>query len=236
DLLDELAAEPPPAPLVVDNELASAMPPANGERATGETAGSSSAHEGHGDPWLQFCIAHPVGSILQGRVTGTTEYGAFINVGSEIDGLVHRSEVLNPQGHPMSDIVRVGQQVAVKVIKLDEGRRRIGLSMKDVPQTSIRPDDLIGLEEGQAGDPQDKRFQDSKAFMEAAKLFLTERTGKPRPLLREMARIRGNRIYDVLKAQEPRKARDIASALVAALVGWALTRPLTSAQIEIVTL
>lgn len=236
DLLDELAAPPPPPPIVVDSELASATRPDNGEHAMGETAGSSSAHEGHGDPWLQFCTAHPVDSIIQGRVAGTREYGAFINLGPGIDGLVHRSEVLNPQGHPISDIVRVGQRVAVKVIKLDEGRRRISLSMKDVPQTSIRPDDFIGQDEGQASDPQDRRFQDSKVFMEAAKLFLTETSGKPRPLLREMARIRGNRIYDILKGQEPRKARDIASALVAALVGWALTRSLTSAQIEIVRL
>ena len=166
DLLDELAAEAPPPvppPMVVDSELAAATGPGNGEHAMEETAGSSSAHEGHGYPWLQFCMAHPVGSIIQGRVTRTTEYGAFVNLGSGIDGLVHKSEVLNPQRYPVSDIVRVGQRVAVKVIKLDEGRRRISLSMKDVPQTSIRPDDFIGQQrEGQANDSQDRRFQDSK--------------------------------------------------------------------------
>jgi hypothetical protein len=51
-----------------------------------------------------------------------------------------------------------------------------------------------------------------------------------------MARIRGARMYSALEDPNPRKARDVASALIAALVGWALTRPLTKAQLKVMTL
>ncbi len=188
-----------------------------------------------GDPWLDFAIAHPAGSLVKGRVTGTREYGAFVNLAPKVDGMIHVSEIENREGRTVSDVVHIGQPVTVRVVSLDQERRRIGLSMREV-SASAHGDAAVKPEHAPVDTADDNYLQAAKTFMEAARLFLTERNGSPRPLLREMARIRGTRLYDILSGQNPQKARDIASALIAALAGWAFTRPLTSAQLEIVTL
>jgi predicted RNA-binding protein with RPS1 domain len=205
-----------------------------GESASGGSE-AASPQPTTGDPWLDFAGVHPAGSIVQGRVTGTRDYGAFVNLAPKVDGMVHVSEIENREGRTVSDVMHIGQQVTVRVLNLDQERRRIDLSMRGVTESEYA---YAAVKPNQA--PRDEADEDhlqaAKTFLEAARLFLTERNGSPRPLLREMARIRGARIYGILSDQNPRRARDVATALVAALAGWALTRPLTSAQLEIVTL
>jgi predicted RNA-binding protein with RPS1 domain len=250
-LLDDGASVSPPpppprrAPIAPDPQGRSA--PAIDERgaATGtshtpdepaapESSGSRATSE---DPWMAFCGAHGTGDVVRGRVTGTQDYGAFVSIEEGVSGLVHSSEIPNRQGRRMSDLFRVGQQVVVRIAKIDEERRRIDLSMREVPhELSARADSAGQADDGPAetqsiGDPA------AMTFLEAAREILIERNGVSRPLLREMARIRGGRMYSALEDPlNPRKARDVASALIAALAGWALTRPLTNSQLDIMTL
>jgi small subunit ribosomal protein S1 len=71
-----------------------------------------------------------VGAVFQGPVSSITNFGAFVDLGGGIEGMVHVSELSHKQvGHP-KDAVKKGQQIKVKVIKIEEDGKRISLSMK----------------------------------------------------------------------------------------------------------
>jgi protein Tex len=73
------------------------------------------------------------GMILNGTVTNVTDFGAFVDIGVHQDGLVHVSQIANRFVRNPADELHVGQVVRVKVVDIDLERRRIGLTMKDVP-------------------------------------------------------------------------------------------------------
>ena len=72
------------------------------------------------------------GMILPGIVSNITAFGAFVNIGVHQDGLVHISQLTNKFVSSPSEVVKLGQQVMVKVTEVDLGRKRISLTMKDV--------------------------------------------------------------------------------------------------------
>ena len=72
------------------------------------------------------------GMVLPGLVTNITAFGAFVNIGVHQDGLVHISQLTNKFVSSPSDVVKLGQQVMVKVLEVDLKRRRISLTMKGV--------------------------------------------------------------------------------------------------------
>ena len=71
------------------------------------------------------------GMILQGQVTNVTNFGAFVDIGVHQDGLVHVSQLADRYVSNPADVVTVGDVVRVKVMEIDEARKRIGLSMKE---------------------------------------------------------------------------------------------------------
>ena len=76
-----------------------------------------------------------VGTILRGTVRNVTDFGAFVDVGLHQDGLIHISELARRRvRHPL-DVVAIGDTLSVMVISIDEKRHRIGLSLKQVPET-----------------------------------------------------------------------------------------------------
>ena len=74
-------------------------------------------------------LQHKPGDIVYGKVTNILGYGAFVLV-DDYDGLVHISELSEKFVKNPSDIVSVGDIVKVKVIKIDNDRQKVGLSMK----------------------------------------------------------------------------------------------------------
>ena len=74
------------------------------------------------------------GMKLPGIITNVVDFGAFVDIGVHQDGLVHISQLADRYVSHPSAVVRVGQQVAVTVLEVDVARRRIGLSMKRVPE------------------------------------------------------------------------------------------------------
>lgn len=84
-----------------------------------------------GDPWENIETRYPKNTRLTGRVTNTTDYGCFVEIQNDIEGLVHMSEMdwiernINP-----SKAVSVGQEVEVMVLDVSPERRRLSLSMK----------------------------------------------------------------------------------------------------------
>ncbi|HLS27544.1 MAG TPA: Tex family protein, partial [Opitutales bacterium] len=82
---------------------------------------------------------HSVGDLKEGQklpgvVTNVTAFGAFVDVGVQQDGLVHVSQLADRFVKDPNEIVKVGQRVQVTVIEVDEGRNRIGLSMRAQPE------------------------------------------------------------------------------------------------------
>jgi small subunit ribosomal protein S1 len=83
------------------------------------------------DPWEGASAKYPVDGTFQGRVTNITEYGAFVELEAGIEGLVHVSEMswTKKNVHP-GKIVSTSQEVEVKVLEVDEEKRRISLGLK----------------------------------------------------------------------------------------------------------
>ncbi|MEM6317611.1 MAG: Tex family protein [Bacteroidota bacterium] len=73
-----------------------------------------------------------IGMILPGLVTNVTNFGAFVDIGVKQDGLIHISELANKFVKNPADVVKLQQQVQVKVVDIDVARKRIQLSMKQV--------------------------------------------------------------------------------------------------------
>src|SRR5688572_24269304 len=83
------------------------------------------------DPWIGISRRYPQGTRLFGKVTNITDYGAFVEIESGIEGLVHVSEMdwTNKNIHP-TKVVQLGDEVEVMILEIDEERRRISLGMK----------------------------------------------------------------------------------------------------------
>lgn len=74
------------------------------------------------------------GMILMGTVRNVSDFGAFVDIGVHQDGLVHKSQMADRfVKHPL-DIVKVGDVIKVRILEVDEKRKRIALSMKDIKE------------------------------------------------------------------------------------------------------
>jgi len=82
------------------------------------------------DPWSTLTERFPIGSRAEGKVTKTTDFGAFVEIEPGIEGLVHVSEMKEERVEKPSDVVKEGDVVAVKVIDIDPNERKVSLSMK----------------------------------------------------------------------------------------------------------
>jgi small subunit ribosomal protein S1 len=82
------------------------------------------------DPWEAFIREAQVGQIIDGSVTKTVPFGAFISVGEGVEGLVHVSEIAMHHVESPELELSISQQVRVKVTEIDADRRRVSLSIK----------------------------------------------------------------------------------------------------------
>jgi small subunit ribosomal protein S1 len=82
------------------------------------------------DPWETIDGLYKVGDLVTGNVTKLASFGAFIGLQHEIDGLVHISQISEERVDKIKNVLKVGQEVTARVIKIDKGDRRIGLSIK----------------------------------------------------------------------------------------------------------
>jgi small subunit ribosomal protein S1 len=82
------------------------------------------------DPWSNIDHFYKVGDLVTGNVTKLASFGAFIGLQHDIDGLVHISQVSEERTDKIKNVLKVGQEVTARVIKIDKTERRIGLSIK----------------------------------------------------------------------------------------------------------
>ena len=82
------------------------------------------------NPWEKLKNEYPIGSEFEAPVVSITKFGAFVRILPGLDGLVHISEISNERVNKVSDVLKVGDMVKVKLINVDFDRKRISLSMK----------------------------------------------------------------------------------------------------------
>lgn len=84
------------------------------------------------DPWMKKVESIKEGQLVSGTITHLTKFGAFAHLGDDMEGLIHISELSeNRINHP-KEVVKEGDVVTLRVIKIDAERRRIGLSLRKV--------------------------------------------------------------------------------------------------------
>jgi len=101
-----------------------------------------------------------IGDLVKGTVSKLTNFGAFIQLQDDIDGLVHISQISEDRVEKVKDVLKVGQEVEARVIKVDKAERRIGLSVKAANYSeeairkeaeafdTLRPgEDMVGLDQ-----------------------------------------------------------------------------------------
>ncbi len=82
------------------------------------------------DPWSEIDRTYHIGDIVTGKVTKLTAFGTFVELPDGIDGLVHISQISEDRVEKVSDVLKKGDEVSARVIKIDKDERRIGLSIK----------------------------------------------------------------------------------------------------------
>jgi small subunit ribosomal protein S1 len=111
------------------------------------------------DPWEGIDQFFKVGDLVSGKVTKLASFGAFVGLEHDIDGLVHISQVSEDRVDKIKNVLKVGDDVTARVIKIDRAERRIGLSIKAANYTQdqikeeqklldqLKPgEDLVALE------------------------------------------------------------------------------------------
>ena len=82
------------------------------------------------DPWADIDSHFKIGDVVTGTVTKITSFGAFVELKDSIDGLVHISQISEERIEKIKDVLKSGQEVTARVIKIDTTERRLGLSIK----------------------------------------------------------------------------------------------------------
>jgi len=127
------------------------------------------------DPWKDIEQQYKIGDLVKGTVSKLANFGAFVQLAGEIDGLVHISQISEDHVEKVKDALKVGQEVEARVIKIDKAERRIGLSIKAANYSeeqirkeseafdTIRPgEDMVGLERAFQAAEEEYRPGDSK--------------------------------------------------------------------------
>jgi small subunit ribosomal protein S1 len=121
------------------------------------------------DPWKIIDQKYKIGDLVKGKVSKLASFGAFVELQDDIDGLVHISQLSEEHVAKVKDVLKVGQEVEARVIKVDKVERRIGLSIKAANYTeeqlrkeaetfdTLRPgEDMVGLEKAFAAAEQEE--------------------------------------------------------------------------------
>jgi len=82
------------------------------------------------DPWKSVADGLSIGAVVDGTVSKTTDFGAFVDLGNDVECLIHISELSAQQVKMVTDVLKVGDKVRAQVIKLDPEERKIGLSIR----------------------------------------------------------------------------------------------------------
>jgi len=84
------------------------------------------------DPWHTFVEEYPVGTVIDGEITELKDFGAFCKITDEVEGLIHVSEIAEEHVDQPSDVLEKGQDVEARIIGINEEKRQVRLSLRNV--------------------------------------------------------------------------------------------------------
>ncbi len=101
------------------------------------------------NPWEEIAKAYTPGMEIKGRISRITEYGAFVNISDDINGLIHISEINDPRVKDSEDLkIEVGEKIVSKILHVDKDNHRIGLTLLDAHLNKDQKLPEIPVEEG----------------------------------------------------------------------------------------
>jgi len=96
----------------------------------------------HEDPWLRAVPEKYIpGQIVSGKVTKITNFGVFVELETDLEGLLHVSELADHKVEDPHDVVKIGEELEVKILRVDTAERKIGLSKKRAEWAGARDDE-----------------------------------------------------------------------------------------------
>ncbi len=137
---------------------------------------SLSIRELKDNPWRQFLDKHAIDEVVEGEITEIKDFGAFLRITSDVDGLIHVSEISEERIATPADVLTIGDKVQARIIGINEEKRQVRLTMRnlfgppEIPPQSFeereRERDQPGRtprrrkERGRAKERVDRRFLD----------------------------------------------------------------------------
>ncbi|RME90750.1 MAG: S1 RNA-binding domain-containing protein [Anaerolineae bacterium] len=97
------------------------------------------------DPWKEKLEKYRVGQLVEGVITRLTKFGAFARLENDIEGLIHISEISEEHIEHPKEVLKVGDVVTLRIIRIDTEQRRIGLSLRKVDSPAYADRDLKAL-------------------------------------------------------------------------------------------
>jgi small subunit ribosomal protein S1 len=121
------------------------------------------------NPWETIERTLPVGSLVNGVITKTTAFGAFVQLDNGIEALIHVTELSDQPFGKVEDVVQKGDQVTAKVIKLDPEHKKIALSIKEylIEKNQVNRDDIVvgaKAKRSKKADKEKDKEKDKKKF------------------------------------------------------------------------
>jgi small subunit ribosomal protein S1 len=90
------------------------------------------------DPWENIKGRYKIGQTIEGKITKTADFGAFVELEEGLEGLIHISELSPDQVDRVADVAKIGESVKVEIISIDARERKIGLSVKAMLKSEER--------------------------------------------------------------------------------------------------
>jgi small subunit ribosomal protein S1 len=185
------------------------------------------------DPWKQLVQQFPVGTIVDGKVTKLVPFGAFVEIGDGVEGLVHISEMAKGHVEKPEDVVAVGMEVHVKVMDVDTDRRRISLSVRAANAELGLPDALEGKEGAEEGGESVADAIDEAAAVEIADDVAAVEDAEEAEIVAEVAEAAAVESADadvVEAAIEAEEAAEVAEAVAEVAVEEAIEAEVAAAE------
>ena len=119
------------------------------------------------DPWSTVSQRYPMGSRVTGKVVRLTDFGAFVELEPGVDGLLHISQMAHRPIATPGEVVNVGDELTLLVIRVDPHERRIGLSLKELAHAVVPPPEAVddrggGGRKGKRGKSREYDYDDEE--------------------------------------------------------------------------